>query len=679
MTTDVGNAQLPSASPTTHSLLDALRRRVARQPRRVWATLAACVALTLLFGALSFSAIKTKSATYDEPLHVVGGFMHRFFNDYRINPEDPALFGLWASIPHGGTSLLVDLNAPSYKVAPADIRQQWGFVISTLFQTPINDGDAALNASRAMFVLLGMGLCALVAWWGWKLAGAIGAIAPTTLLALDPNFLAHSGLVKNDVPLALLMLGVGYVIWQLGRCDQGRGSWWRLPVLALLVGAAVNVKFSGVLLGPIVALLLLTRALLPAELGGGPWRLAGLKLDTTAKRVVAVPVICLGIALVTWCTTWAVYGFRFAATSDGGTLNTDMMTSLARYNEVRSSLEARGESRLPTDKEFEAHAEPGAIARTILWAEKNKLLPQAWLFGFIYTYATTLIRSSYLLGQSRVVGWWYYFPAAMLFKTPLATLLAMFVALVIGLGQFIFPPLRRRLSAADDADDSRFAGLNGWSIACLLIPPAVYGLAALTTNLNLGLRHILPVYPYIYLAIGVVAAKLARLAPKPMKIVGAITAVLLAAETLGTYPNYLAFFNWPSRAPHGQANTRLGDSNLDWGQNLKELAKWQKDHKDRPMYLVYFGTVDWKFYGINAYNVNPRYPFRPLDGYNPNVPYQTLRVLPPNVPGYLVISATELQGVYSGDEFKVVREKAEPAAVMGGGTIFIYDWPLTAK
>src|SRR4051812_37175618 len=60
-------------------------------------TAAAVMVLAIVFGAISYRASLTKSATYDEPLHVVGGFVHRYFNDYRINPEDPALFGLWAA------------------------------------------------------------------------------------------------------------------------------------------------------------------------------------------------------------------------------------------------------------------------------------------------------------------------------------------------------------------------------------------------------------------------------------------------------------------------------------------------------------------------------------------------------------------------------------------------------
>src|SRR5204863_9948393 len=132
------------------------------------------------------------------------------------------------------------------------------YVVHELYQTDRVDGGAYVNRSRFMFVLLGMGLAALLAWWAWKLGGAIPAIAAAVLYCLDPNFLAHASLVKNDVPLSLLMLGLMAALWMLGR----RATILRLMAVALACGAALNVKFSGLLFGPMVLLALVIRALL---------------------------------------------------------------------------------------------------------------------------------------------------------------------------------------------------------------------------------------------------------------------------------------------------------------------------------------------------------------------------------------------------------------------------------
>src|SRR4051794_24827112 len=70
-----------------------------------WLTLGLCAALLLLFAVLSYSAVLTKTATFDEPLHAVSGYAIRAFGDYRIDPEDPALFTRLAAFPHGSNAL----------------------------------------------------------------------------------------------------------------------------------------------------------------------------------------------------------------------------------------------------------------------------------------------------------------------------------------------------------------------------------------------------------------------------------------------------------------------------------------------------------------------------------------------------------------------------------------------
>ena len=73
---------------------------------------------------------------------------------------------------------------------------------------------------------------------------------------------------------------------------------------------------------------------------------------------------------------------------------------------------------------------PDVVVRSTLWLMDNRVLPQGWLAGFLYTYGTLRSRSTFLCGNINLVGWWYYFPAAMLFKTPLATLIVLAAALV---------------------------------------------------------------------------------------------------------------------------------------------------------------------------------------------------------------------------------------------------------
>src|SRR5205085_7562668 len=131
--------------------------------------------------------------------------------------------------------------------------------------------DAFLNRSRVMFVLLGVATGALLAWWSWKLAGGLAALAAAAAFALDPNFLGHSALVDSDVALSLLMLALAMALWRFGRT----GSPLSLGFLALTCAAGLNVKFTAVLFAPIVVLALVVRAAWPQE-----WTILGRPLTT---------------------------------------------------------------------------------------------------------------------------------------------------------------------------------------------------------------------------------------------------------------------------------------------------------------------------------------------------------------------------------------------------------------
>jgi hypothetical protein len=236
---------------------------------------------------------------------------------------------------------------------------------------------------------------------------------------------------------------------------------------------------------------------------------------------------------------------------------------------------------------------------------------------------TTLIRSAYLLGHTRIIGWWYYFPAAFLFKTPTATLLAI---LFVPIGLFATRKLAEKPS---DVSEPRLTPM--WSVIAVALAPLVYFGAALTTNLNLGLRHILPVYPFIFIALGTGFAAIVRRRPMPAKLIGGAIALLLLVETAAAYPNYLAFFNFPSGGSRGGLRL-LGDSNLDWGQDLPALANWQQHHPGTPLYFAYFGTADPSAYHLDYTNLIGGYPFAPTGN--------------TTGPGVIALSATNVQAIY---------------------------------
>jgi 4-amino-4-deoxy-L-arabinose transferase-like glycosyltransferase len=620
--------------------------------RDAWIALCLCAALLVLFAAMAYTAVLTKSATYDEPLHVVGGYLHLYDHDFRINPEDPALFGYWAALAIGPRGLVYDRHSPDLIAAADAIDRQWPFVINTLYRTPENDFRAIVARARFVFVLVGVGLGAVVAWWSYRLGGVIAAIMAAGLLAFDPNVLAHTALVKNDVPLALCLTGMMVAIWGFGR----RGTTGRLLLIAVCCTAAVNVKYSGLLLGPIAAATLAIRAPMP-----GSWNVFNRQLMTRRRRLIAAAGACAVVAATVYIGTWASYGFRFGPTRDPrvrvDTQRTALLAAVndyqARYGPPRSSRELQN---LPMP----------LLPATLLWLENMRLLPQPWINGFIYTYATTRVRPAYLLGERSITGWRSYFPLAMLFKTPLATLSAAGLLLAAWVVRYALSRRRARGRAAAPDDSAQSpdtrSRFDAWAKVCIIVPLAIYGFSAITANLNLGLRHVLPMYPLLYVLMGVAAAGWVRRRRVLPSLVAAAIALGLILESVAAWPNYIPFFNVAFGGSRSGLRL-LGDSNLDWGQDLPALAEWRARYPEGRLYLAYFGTAPPEAYGVEYINLRGGTPYAQ--------PPQEI-----TAPGIVALSASNVQGIYLPyDIYARFREEAEPFAVLGG-SIYLYEFPI---
>ncbi|MBL0157560.1 MAG: glycosyltransferase family 39 protein [Bryobacterales bacterium] len=225
---------------------------------------------------------------------------------------------------------------------------------------------------------------------------------------------------------------------------------------------------------------------------------------------------------------------------------------------------------------------------------------------------------SYLLGVIRERGVWYYFPVVFAVKTPLAALLLLFL---------VRRPCR------------------DWLV--LLIPMAAYWAICLNSGLNIGLRHLLPVYPFTYALIGAGVAHWRR----PLLVLGA----LLVVESALIFPYDLSFFNVAAGGP-SNGRTLLLDSNLDWGQDLIR-AKEYFGVRSGNVCLCYFGTADQTYYGFPA-KVTPT--------------NEMLRAGERAECRYVAISVTLLEGVYHRREWYAWLRERKPVARIGY-SILVYD------
>jgi 4-amino-4-deoxy-L-arabinose transferase-like glycosyltransferase len=251
-------------------------------------------------------------------------------------------------------------------------------------------------------------------------------------------------------------------------------------------------------------------------------------------------------------------------------------------------------------------------------------------------------HDSYLLGQRSDQGWWYYFPVVFGVKSTLAALAA--AVLLLGAG------IRRILKRATWR--GRLEGIPLlW--AGLLFPPLFYFAFSMTSAIDIGMRHILPVYPFLYVGSAALLARLAtrRAARYAMLALGA----LQIAECASIAPDYLAFFNALSGGP-AKGPDYLVDSNIDWGQDVKKLVKWLDAHGTRTANVFYFGNVELGYYGIDDRGIPA-----PLD-----------RQAWERIDGWLVADVTPLKGVYVPlNALAPVRLKDPVARV--GWTMYVYD------
>ncbi|HEY4580972.1 MAG TPA: glycosyltransferase family 39 protein [Candidatus Acidoferrales bacterium] len=183
---------------------------------------------------------------------------------------------------------------------------------------------------------------------------------------------------------------------------------------------------------------------------------------------------------------------------------------------------------------------------------------------------------SFFLGEvSQRGGWRLYFPVVMALKWP-----------AVFLGMFLFTValvLWRKISWPRE-----YLGM--------LLFPGFYFLIALNSQVNIGDRHLLPVLWFALL--GTAALWQWAKGRRAAQLVLLSLMVLNAADVLRYAPDYLSYFNVFVRP--GESWRLLSDSNLDWGQGLLALRKYEDQHPGEAMHLAYFGIVEPWRYGIRS-------------------------------------------------------------------------------
>ena len=562
-----------------------------------------------VFITLTVSSYVRESATWDEPQHLVAGYSALKFHDYRTDPEHPPFIRMWAALP------LLGMDNIKFDIQKIDTTTSAAWVLGGQFffchdiLYVANDADRLLYAARFMIVLLGVMLGVLVFCWAHELFGFWPAIITLGLYTIEPNLLAHSRLVTTDLGVTCFVFGTMYFLWRTAR----RLSMGNLCGLVAFFTLAQISKFSAVLLGPMVVVLLVVRACQRR-----PWRTSIGRADELSARSAKLgAALCafLLLAVVAWVAIWAVYDFRY--------LPSAVPSWRMDFHQDPVVLQ-----RTPT------------IARAVAWADEYRLLPNAYSEGFLLGQVKAQKRSGFLAGSYRTDGWWWFFPFAFLIKTPIAVLLLFAMGIVLCTMRW-----RRFL------DDTAYA----------LLPLVTFLAAAMTAKLNIGARHILLIYPFALLLAGYAITELLGGHRKSLRLLLGSLCLVATCEFILVCPHYLTFFNQFVGGP-SNGHKYLIDSNLDWGQDLKGLKDWMSKTGVQHINLSYFGTADPVYYKIDC-------------TYLPGGPFFDEKLIGnPPLPGFVAVSVTNLRGLYLPEAARGFYRpllEMKPAAVVGY-SIYVY-------
>lgn len=565
-----------------------------------WRLLVAVLTLIAAFLLQSQAFIRASSTTWDEGDHLLSGVRYLTCRDFGINFEHPPLAKELAAMP----LVLFDRNLRETGECGQRVTStSEAFTQGRKFLYG-NDADKLHLWSRSAESLIGVALLILVFAAAREIFGAPAGLVALFLAAFEPNLIVNSSLVTTDAAVAFGFFAASYAAYRYTMAP----TLLRAVITGTALGITLSAKHSGVLIIPTVLLMILIDTVGRAR-EGVAWRPLALRLTRDTCVVFAVALTIL----------WAAYGFRFAALPG-------IPDSSAAFQGLVDNIYTGNK--------------PPLLTAFLKWAVNWRIVPESYGWGFIYVLTDVIGgRAVWILGHLYPTGKWFYFPLAIAVKAPLSLLL------LAAIGIFLRLPSARMRKVS----------------AFLVVPPALWLATSMTSKMNIGVRHVLPVFPFLIL----IAAGSAILLARRGRAATVVVLLLLAFQVFSVVhsaPNLLAYSNevWGGTR---QTYRVLSGPNTDWGQGLKAARSWVDARGLKDCWYVNYGTGNPAYFGI---------PCRVLpSGYNLSFPPSEVPALiPPHVSGTLLVSVGALRTPV-GLELMPYRQfwTAAPADVIGGSIL----------
>jgi hypothetical protein len=583
---------------------------------------------TLLIGVffiVIFSEARYKSPAFDEPPHIAAGLSYFVTHEiFRANPQHPPLLKELSAL----SMMAAGIHWPhtpdaDYLVHGDDPARVFGldWKVGNELLSSIGP-DRVLLWARLPMMLVAALLGVLLYLWGRQLLGSLAATGAVWAFVTDPTILAHSQFVTTDVGVAAFSVLALFALWNYLR----RPGWLTLLLCGFALGAALASKFSGPLLVPVFAFLLLAAVLWPATDEKAPPASANIAKAPEGKKAAESQMQ----RRKDLCPCGSGKKYKNCHGRSAGASWRDLGRKLAKSAGVFALL--------------------GLLAFAFV---------QATLFFpgdlTMYLKCARMVNADhnpnylvYLAGdlRSRFPG---YFPAAYLLKEPIAAIVLASIGLV--------------------------ALLRSNSVALLnklfiFVPAAAFLIATMALADDLGVRYLIPALPFVHLLAGFGIATLleARRRFRWTPYAGAAVCGWMLLAAAGSYPDHLSYFNesacllsQPSRIGW-DGGSRCGiawldDSNLDWGQGLKQLKGWLDSHAaGRNLNLAMLSEFPAEAYGIKARRL------------------QDIDLLREPSPGLYAVSAHLVARIPAMPGASDWLQRVQPSAIVGH-SIYVYDIP----
>jgi hypothetical protein len=579
--------------------------------RKHWTVGAMWLLLLVLIAEVGLST-RRESASWDEGDHIYSGYMNWKHGEYSLNPEHPPLVKLVATLP------LLPLRL---KVAPREGRyfksEAYFGGRELLFRNdPPKNGsqhggqysaDTLLFRIHMTVLVFAAALAVLLFLAGSEMFGSAAGLIAMTLFVFDPTILTNAPFVTTDMGAAFGFFAAIYTFYRFVKVM----TWQRVLVCGLAVGLALAAKHSAVLLLPILLLL-------AAGDIAGRWKTERMWPSRYVSRMLT------GMAAIATCALfllWGIYSFRFAMHPVG----VEMPPLAGQMGPLSTPMRA-----------------------AISFCDHFHLLPESYLYGFIDVQRVGIGMPAYIFGKLYAHGQWFYFPAILSLKWSIGVL----GLLALAIYAFATGKVHRPRE-----------------VFFLALPALFYLMMAMAGPLNIGVRHVLPIFPFTFALAGGGAAWLVQ---QRRAWIYPVAALLLwhAVDSIRMFPNYMPYANalWG-----GPAKTHLyfSDSATEWGQELKWVKQWTDAHNVKQCWFAYFPAP---FLLPSDYGI-PCKLLPTLD-----TMYEQDISVPPVVHGPILISFADLNGFEFGSKlrnpYQKLFERRPDDVIANGVAVFEGDFTL---